>query len=72
MYLLKTRSEIVEDNPTIANYVQLTDIRDRLTATLGHCPSPERWATEASIPVADLSVSISYGSISLGGNSWGI
>jgi len=61
MHLLETRAEFVEDNPTLAEYVRLTDIRDRLTAMLGHRPSFNRWAKEAEIPVAELKPHLATG-----------
>lgn len=61
MHLLETREEYLESHPVIAEYVRLTDVRDRLTALLGHRPSFNRWAKEADIPVADLKPRLAEG-----------
>lgn len=61
MHLLETRAGLVDQNPLIADYVQLTDVRDRLTAMLGHRPSFKRWAKEAEIPVVELKPRLASG-----------
>lgn len=61
MNLLETREEFIDNNPVIAEYARLTDIRDQLTALLGHRPSFNRWAKEADIPVADLKPRLAEG-----------
>lgn len=61
MHLLETREEFLESHPVIAEYARLTDVRDRLTAMLGHRPSFNRWAKEADIPVADLKPQLAEG-----------
>ncbi|ABW27124.1 RNA polymerase sigma factor SigC [Acaryochloris marina] len=61
MHLLETREEFLESHPVIAEYARLTDVRDRLTAMLGHRPSFNRWAKEADIPVADLKPRLAEG-----------
>lgn len=61
MHLLETREEYLESHPVIAEYVRLTNVRDRLTALLGHRPSFKRWAKEAEIPVADLKPRLAEG-----------
>jgi RNA polymerase nonessential primary-like sigma factor len=55
MRLLEQRNEaaIAEVEP-IKRYVHLLDTRDRLTSSLGHRPSLERWATTAGVAVSDL------------------
>ncbi|WP_299487501.1 RNA polymerase sigma factor SigC [Acaryochloris sp. IP29b_bin.137] len=61
MHLLETREEFIDSNPVIAEYARLTDIRDQLTALLGHRPSFNRWAKEADIPAADLKPRLAEG-----------
>ncbi len=61
MHLLETREEYLESHPVIAEYVRLTNVRDRLTALLGHRPSFNRWAKEADIPVAELKPRLAEG-----------
>ncbi|MGR3279362.1 RNA polymerase sigma factor SigC [Acaryochloris marina NIES-2412] len=61
MHLLEIRAAIVDGNTTIANYVRLTDMRDRLTMTLGHCPPLKRWAKEANIPSSELKPQLAAG-----------
>ncbi|WP_299408717.1 RNA polymerase sigma factor SigC [Acaryochloris sp. IP29b_bin.148] len=61
MHLLETREEIVDSHPALAEYVRLTNIRDRLTAMLGHRPSFSRWAKEADIPMAELKPRLAEG-----------
>jgi RNA polymerase nonessential primary-like sigma factor len=38
----------------LKHYVQLVEVRDRLTSQMGHRPSLERWAKEAGIDKAEL------------------
>ncbi len=55
MRLLEERNEeAIKGNASIERYVHLIDARDRLTSSLGHRPSLERWAAEASVMVSDL------------------
>ncbi|MCY7272721.1 MAG: RNA polymerase sigma factor SigC, partial [Phormidesmis sp. CAN_BIN44] len=55
MRLLEERNEeALKGNASIERYVSLIDARDRLTSSLGHRPSLERWAAEASVTVSDL------------------
>jgi RNA polymerase nonessential primary-like sigma factor len=55
MRLLEERNEeALKGNASIERYVNLIDARDRLTSSLGHRPSLERWAAEASVTVSDL------------------
>jgi RNA polymerase nonessential primary-like sigma factor len=61
IHLLEMRAEFVDSHPTIAEYVRLAHVRDRLTAMLGHRPSPGRWAKEAEISVAELKSALSAG-----------
>jgi RNA polymerase nonessential primary-like sigma factor len=49
-----------EDGP-IKLYVHLIEVRDRLSAQLGHRPSLERWAKTAGIPVSELKPSLAEG-----------
>jgi RNA polymerase nonessential primary-like sigma factor len=49
-----------EDGP-IKLYVHLIEVRDRLSAQLGHRPSLERWAKVAGIPVSELKPSLAEG-----------
>ncbi|PZD70374.1 RNA polymerase sigma factor SigA2 [Acaryochloris thomasi RCC1774] len=60
MQLLESREQ-AEEKPEIAEYMRLTDVRDRLTARLGHRPSMERWAREADISAETLKPSLSTG-----------
>jgi RNA polymerase nonessential primary-like sigma factor len=39
---------------SLKRYVQLVEVRDRLTSQLGHRPSFQRWAKEADIDLAEL------------------
>jgi len=61
MNLLEKRAEFLDSHPVIAEYVRLTDVRDRLTATLGHRPSFNRWAKEADIPATELKPRLAEG-----------
>ncbi len=55
MKLLESSESIdAESHPDIYQYLGLIQVRDRLTSLLGHRPSLERWAKEASIPVTEL------------------
>jgi len=46
---------------TLQRYMQLLEAHDRLTSILGHRPSLERWAAEASIAVVDLKPTLAEG-----------
>jgi RNA polymerase nonessential primary-like sigma factor len=55
MGLLELRQAAAEkETGPIQHYVKLVETHDRLTAQLAHRPSLERWASEASVTVADL------------------
>ncbi len=62
MRLLEQRNEaaIAEVAP-IKRYVHLIDTRDRLTSSLGHRPSLERWAADAGVTVPELKPIIAEG-----------
>lgn len=62
MRLLELREEVAtRESGPIRQYVQLMQVRDRLTAQLGHRPALERWAETAGIAVADLKPSLAAG-----------
>lgn len=61
MLLLDARSKMVANNSTIADYVRLTKIQNRLKATLGHSPSLGHWAKAANITVAHLKSQLAAG-----------
>lgn len=65
MHLLELRNQALtqQDHPAIAEYARLMEVRDRLTANLGHRPSLERWAREAGIEFVTLKPSISAGKV---------
>ncbi|MGB8702005.1 MAG: RNA polymerase sigma factor SigC [Thermosynechococcaceae cyanobacterium] len=64
MQLLEQRNAaLTHDHPAIAEYARLLEVRDRLTASLGHRPSLERWARESQIDIADLKPRLSAGKI---------
>ncbi len=48
-------------DPTIAKYVSAIEIHDRLTAQLGHRPSPERWASTFGMSLAELKLILAAG-----------
>ncbi|NEP45511.1 MAG: RNA polymerase sigma factor SigC, partial [Okeania sp. SIO2H7] len=52
-----------EEEGVIQCYVQLIEIRNRLTAQLGHRPSLERWAKAADIPVVELKPALTAGKL---------
>lgn len=52
-----------EEEGVIRHYVKLIEIRNRLTAQLGHRPSLERWAKAAGIPVAELKPTLAAGKL---------
>ena len=55
MRLLELRTEVAtQADAVILPYVHLLEAHDRLASKLGHRPSLERWAAEASIAVSDL------------------
>jgi RNA polymerase nonessential primary-like sigma factor len=60
--LVETRNIAAEkeDGP-IKLYVHLIEVRDRLSAQLGHRPSLERWAKTAGIAVSELKPSLAQG-----------
>ena len=67
MHLLETRSQsLLEQHPTIQTYVQLEEIGDRLTATLGHRPSPKRWASATNLPLPGVETATCHRQTSLG------
>jgi RNA polymerase nonessential primary-like sigma factor len=68
MQLLELRTQAAEraksgesKDKTIARYVSLIEIHDRLTANLGHRPSLERWADAAGIDVTELKPTLARG-----------
>ncbi len=62
MQLLDSREEATaQENPDLCEYMRLLDVRDRLTARLGHRPSLERWARESGIPIENLKPSLRLG-----------
>lgn len=62
MALVESREEAKENNnPALNQYTNLIEVRDRLTATLGHRPSLERWAREAEINSGDLKPALTAG-----------
>ncbi|WP_201277088.1 RNA polymerase sigma factor SigC [Lyngbya confervoides] len=62
MNLLESREQAkAQDNPALTHYLDLLETRDRLTATLGHRPSLERWAKEAQVDPARLKPMITKG-----------
>jgi len=62
MQLLEQRDQAAAaGNTALAQYVQLLQTHDALTAYLGYRPSLERWAAEAQLPVADLKASLTAG-----------
>lgn len=52
-----------KEEGAIQCYVQLIEIRNRLTAQLGHKPSLERWAKAANISVVELKPALSTGKL---------
>jgi RNA polymerase nonessential primary-like sigma factor len=63
IHLVELRNQALtqQDHPAIAEYARLMEVRDRLTANLGHRPSLERWAKEAGIEFVNLKPNISAG-----------
>ena len=62
MRLLELRDEAAkQDRGTIAQYVELIEIHDRLASNLGHRPSWERWAATANLTVSDLKSTLAAG-----------
>ena len=59
--LIESRQQAAEKNEDITEYVRLTDIRDRLTASLGHRPALGRWAQAAEIPREELKPRLAAG-----------
>ncbi|NEO54416.1 MAG: RNA polymerase sigma factor SigC [Okeania sp. SIO3B5] len=53
----------IEEEGVIRYYVKLIEIRNRLTAQLGHRPSLERWAKAAGIPVVELKPTLAAGKL---------
>ncbi|NET17331.1 MAG: RNA polymerase sigma factor SigC [Okeania sp. SIO1H6] len=47
----------------IQYYVRLMEVRDRLTAQLGHRPSLEKWAKAANVSVAELKPALTAGKL---------
>jgi RNA polymerase nonessential primary-like sigma factor len=54
MRLLELCNSAAETDATMQPYARLIEAQDRLTSSLGHRPSLERWATEAGVEVANL------------------
>jgi RNA polymerase nonessential primary-like sigma factor len=54
MRLLELCTSVAETDSTMQPYVRLIEAQDRLTSSLGHRPSLERWASEAGVEVASL------------------
>ncbi len=67
MRLLELRQQsiqeqsLVEGQTILQQYSQLMELRDRLTASLGHRPTLERLAREAGTPVQELKPILSVG-----------
>jgi RNA polymerase nonessential primary-like sigma factor len=62
MSLLELRLKAVEqESGPLHQYAKLVDAHDRLTSRLGHRPSLERWAAEASVMVQDLKPALAEG-----------
>ncbi|MGF1602646.1 MAG: RNA polymerase sigma factor SigC [Thermosynechococcaceae cyanobacterium] len=62
MHHLEARKQATEEeHPAVREYMRLIEVRDRLTAKLGHRPSLERWAREAKAPVESLKPSLKKG-----------
>ncbi|GET36640.1 RNA polymerase sigma factor SigC [Microseira wollei] len=62
MRLLELRDQAAkQDMGTIAQYVELIEIHDRLASNLGHRPSWERWATTANLTVSELKSTLAAG-----------
>jgi len=54
MQLLELRQSYKDGSGPIGLYVQLIEVRDRLTAQLGHRPALERWAESAGVKVSQI------------------
>jgi len=54
MQLLELRQSSKDMSGPIGHYVQLIEVRDRLTAQLGHRPALERWAESAGVKVSQI------------------
>lgn len=54
MQLLELRQSFKDRSGPIGYYVQLIEVRDRLTAQLGHRPALERWAESAGVKVSEI------------------
>lgn len=63
MNLVELRNSVTETDAQIGQYVRLVDTHDRLTSSLGHRPSWERWATEAGVALADLKPALAAGKL---------
>jgi RNA polymerase nonessential primary-like sigma factor len=61
MRLLELCHEAAVDDLTMQQYAGLVEIHDRLTSSLGHRPSWERWSSEAGVPVDELKPILSQG-----------
>ncbi|WP_346289222.1 RNA polymerase sigma factor SigC [Sphaerothrix gracilis] len=62
MQLLELLNQAAEERGgLLKTYVELIEIRDRLTSHLSHRPSLERWAREAEMSAADLKPLLSQG-----------
>ncbi|MGK7903156.1 MAG: RNA polymerase sigma factor SigC [Hormoscilla sp.] len=54
MQLLELRQSYKDRSGPIGYYLQLIEVRDRLTAQLGHRPALERWAESAGVKVSEI------------------
>lgn len=54
MQLLELRQSSKDLSGPIGHYIQLIEVRDRLTAQLGHRPALERWAESAGVKVCEI------------------
>ncbi len=54
MQLLELRQSSKDMSEPIGHYVQLIEVRDRLTAQLGHHPALEQWAESAGVKVSQI------------------
>ena len=60
--LVELRSEAAANGDLVLQpYVELVEVQERLTSALGHRPSLERWAANASVTVGELKHTVSLG-----------